>query len=213
MMEFDLGSDIYLSSRTYNDSRVVDVRKYERNGDKKFPTKKGICMWPIRFAALVMNLGEIDEAYEYVSKTEGEYRTVHISGCLYASVSHSYRCVNLRYYFKSMTGNVLPSKYGIALPIPVWKKLMVHAPELRDQDPDLKSVEACNTGNLFHHSQMGFFECGECNPFINLIDPLEIVLLPPAYTPLLKFMQDPPVTPAMPPLPPSTPKKKRKLKL
>jgi hypothetical protein len=182
-IEYSLGSNIFLTAKLYNGSKVVHLRKYaERNG-KRYPTKHGVCFTPMRFAALVMLLNDIDEAYKFVQETEDDWRTIHIGGALFGSVTHGYNCVNIRYFFRSESGKVLPTKQGIALPIAVWEQLKTHAVELKEKDPELKEAVRCNYGDLLHQNQMEAFNCGECSPFY---DPFLPPFLPPEYSAFLQ---------------------------
>jgi Transcriptional Coactivator p15 (PC4) len=167
-IEYHLGGDVFLVANNFNDRRMVHIRAYERKMDgTKFPTKKGVCMSPDRFASLVSNLETIQQMYDEVngpSATNGENRTVHIGGPLYASVHAEYKCINLRHYFCLETGKVVPTRFGVALTIPMWTELMRVGPLLKDTDPILKAATGC-FGLYFHHNQLGFFECRECNPY------------------------------------------------
>jgi len=192
-MEFDLGEGMWLSASTFNGKHMVHVRKYicnYRNG-LKYPTKKGITMSPNRFASLVVNLQEIDDAYDFVSKMKGEYRTIHIGGTLFATVNSGFAYINLRHFYKAPDGTVLPSQYGIPLSIPVWRALTVFSVILKEDDPELRSVETCNAKGGHHYDQMGFFQCEECYPFSNITGPCADVLLPTAYNPMLRMVLTP----------------------
>jgi len=192
-MEFDLGEGMWLSASTFNGKHMVHVRKYSfnfRNG-LKYPTKKGITMSPKRFASLVANLQDIDDAYDFVSKVKGEYRTIHIGGTLFASVSSGFEFINLRHFYKAPDGTVMPSQYGISLSIPVWRALVVFSVALKEDDPDLRLVGPCNANSQQHQSHMGFVQCEECYPFSNLTCPCADVLLPPAYNPTLRMCLQP----------------------
>ena len=74
---------------------------------------------------------------------------MHIDGVLYASVTAGYKCVNLRKYFFKESGplpelrTVGPIRWGIALTIPMWQKLMKVGPELKASDPVLTMAFGC----------------------------------------------------------------------
>ena len=123
-------------------------------------------MSPARYASLIYNLDEIQKAYDHVNgptAVNGENRVVHIGGPLYASMTAEYKCVNLRNYFCTPTGQVVPTHWGVALTIPMWLELKRAGPELRESDPILKTAAACY--GLFHDNQLGYYECGECYPY------------------------------------------------
>jgi Transcriptional Coactivator p15 (PC4) len=187
VMEYHLGDNVYLSAKYHNGVKVVHVRKYDVNGEKRYPTKTGICLSHIRFSSLMWQLDEIDEAYKYVSGMENEWLTVHIGGPLYASVSSGFKCVNFKYFFRASNNKILPSKQGITLTIPIWENLMKFAAELRDNDHDLKSAPRC-TERADHMNQLTFLNCLECNPFFDPVDPPSF---PPLYSPFLKYLDAP----------------------
>jgi hypothetical protein len=197
-MEFKLEGDVYLVLSEFDNKKVVHIRKYatKTDGSGKYPTKIGICLSPKRFVSLITNFEQIGDAYEYVSKTEGEWRTVHIGGELYASVSSDYKCINLRHFFRSPdTNKAIPGQPGIALTLPTWRKLKLHAVELREADEDLKNATLCMMGTD-HANQMGFFECPECVPFVGPFysaisgdEETTSVELPPTYYSDLKCAQ------------------------
>jgi hypothetical protein len=180
-MEFKLEGDVYLVLSEFDNKKVVHIRKYatKTDGSGKYLTKIGICLSPKRFVSLITNFEQIGDAYEYVSKTEGEWRTVHIGGELYASVLSDY----------------IPGQPGIALTLPTWRKLKLHAVELREADEDLKNATLCMMGTD-HANQMGFFECPECVPFVGPFysaisgdEETTSVELPPTYYSDLKCAQ------------------------
>jgi hypothetical protein len=185
-MECDLGENVFMSVRTFNGQKNVHIRKYELKKDGsggKYPTKTGVCLSPKRYVSLLVNIDNIDAAYKFVNSTEDAWRTVHIGGELYASVTNGFKCINLRFFFKSPTGKVLPGRQGIALTLPVWTKLKSHAYELRTSDEELENATLC-LDSVDHSNQMGFFECPECSPFVGplyTIGAEDTVALPPMY--------------------------------
>jgi hypothetical protein len=38
VMEYHLGDNVYLSAKYHNGVKVVDIRKYDINGEKRYPT-------------------------------------------------------------------------------------------------------------------------------------------------------------------------------
>lgn len=203
-MEFKLGNDVYLVVSLFNDETVVHIRKYDlkKDGIGKYPTKIGVCLTPKRFVSLITNFDDIDNMYKYVSRTDGEWRTIHIGGELYASVTNDYKCINLRHFYRSENNKALPGRQGIALTLPMWSKLKKHALELREADEVLKNATLCMNGTD-HANQMGFFECGECVPFVGSFyggtngcgggdADDNAVELPPRYNSSLQCPEEPP---------------------
>ena len=99
-----LGNDIYVTVGVFKDDKLVNIRKFLDNdrGESK-AQKIGIAMHPGRFASLVSKLSYIDQAYAYVQAREGEWRTIHVGGELYASVGHGFHVVNLCLFYKVCT--------------------------------------------------------------------------------------------------------------
>jgi Transcriptional Coactivator p15 (PC4) len=196
--EYDLENDIFLTFSTYKKDRVVSVRKFimKANGGGKYPTKTGVCLSLQRFVALLAELENIDNAYNFVSLNVGAERVVHIGGGLFGSVSHDFKCVNLRYFFKNQVGMILPSRQGIALPLVSWEALKLYAPQLKSTIADIDTIERCNTGRLMHYGQESYFQCRECNPFYN---EFESITMPSEYNVLLDGVSSLP--PAKSPLP------------
>ena len=85
-------------------------------------------------------------------------------------------------YAQSPDNSVVPTAKGIAIPIWVWNNSKEQLVTLRQNDVDLKKAMPCGSGTFDHQNQMGFFECGECNPFWSPLDP---VFMPPRYSPVL----------------------------
>jgi hypothetical protein len=128
----------------------------------------------------------IDDAYKYVAGQEKEWRCVHIGGKLYASVSSGYPCVHLRYFFRSDDDRIIPSRNGVTLTLPMWENMKKFAVELREAEPDLKNASLCMLGTD-HSNQMGFLQCGECNPFFDPFTPT--LAFPPMYNSFLEVMK------------------------
>jgi hypothetical protein len=191
-VSFELGNNWCLTAGFYEGRRIIHIRLFDVDKDgKKFPTKTGVSMNAVRFAAFVYKLDAIDSAYKYVAEMgAGDMgvvttRVVHIGARLYASVTGGYKCVHLRYFFKTPDDKVLPSRNGITLTIPVWQNLRIFAKELHTTQPDLNSTEMCMYG-ADHANQLGFLMCDECNPFHK--DYQSVISYPPTYNPLLDFV-------------------------
>lgn len=192
-LSYNIGSGYKLSAKSYNGDRIVHIRWYKEDNGRTFPTKKGVCLTPMRFSALVDLLDDVDKAYARVSSTADAWETLHLGGPLYVSVKHGFGCINIRYFFKADDGRVLPTKQGVALSLPVWRELKKAAVDLKQQDPILKSAERCGWGDLLHQNQLGFVDCAECNPFYDYMQP---AILPPIFSP---FLQSTPVEAVLPP--------------
>jgi Transcriptional Coactivator p15 (PC4) len=184
-MEKHLANNIYLTTSVFNGSKLVHIRKYEKIGERKYPTKSGICLSPERFVVLVSHLDDIDSGYKYVVEKKDEWKTIHIAGDVFASFGYKFPCINIRHFFRADDNRVLPTKRGIGLTIPTWDAFKKEARALLESDAQLKSAVPCNWGINLHQNQMGFFECGECQPFY---DPFDQPEMPPVYYPYLHHL-------------------------
>ena len=81
-------------------------------------------------------------------------------------------------YMQTDDGKIKPTRRGIAMSKAVWERLKEEAVKLRESDEELRTATRCNFGDRFHHNQMSFYDCGECQPFH---DPYEIVVEPPPF--------------------------------
>ena len=100
-----LRDDVFLTVGRFRGSKVVNVRQYDQaDNGKLFPTKRGICLTPGRFAALVEQLDDIDSMYAYVTTAESraldEWRTIHLGGGIYATAASGFDLINIRCFFK-----------------------------------------------------------------------------------------------------------------
>ena len=104
-VSFAQGKRLVLS--TFNGKVFIHVREYMLEGEREFPTKKGVCFTPGRLSVLRRKIGEIDEALRqqeinasynvrrqeinasYHIRYDGvtlSYKT-HLGGGIYASVN------------------------------------------------------------------------------------------------------------------------------
>ena len=70
--------------------------------------------------------------------------------------------VLFRKYFKhDETGELIPTRFKIALNPEQYRKLISLKDEVYSAAPTLKCLTPCSYD---HHNQMGFFQCPECCP-------------------------------------------------
>ena len=189
-MEYHLGRDVYLVAKDFRGELMVHIHVFEKKADgSKFPTKKGISMLPSCYANLVNGLDLIQRTYEYVNSPlakDGENRTVHIDGSLYASVTAGYKCVNLRKYFYKETETegiqFVATRFGVALTIPMWQELLKAGPELKALHPVLMMA----VGSYDGPRDEGYFSC---YPFPQSFDPVSF------YSPITPSATEPTTTP------------------
>lgn len=100
-----LRDDVFLTVGRFRGSKVVHIRQYDQaDNGKLFPTKRGVCLTPGRFAALVEQFGDIDLMYQFVcdniSEAVDEWRTIHLGGGIYVTAATGFDLINIRNFFK-----------------------------------------------------------------------------------------------------------------
>jgi|SRR6185436_15293316 len=115
--EYALSQDKMLTYSKFQGKDYVHIRIHGQNetSGKRFPTKKGIALTPMQFAALISMFGHIDRNYEDLQKPENlnhEPYRVHISGLVYVWITPGIRCIHVRHAYKK-EGKILPSKFKV----------------------------------------------------------------------------------------------------
>jgi len=182
VIEQHLGNEKYAVVRDHEGEWLVHVRQYTKSGNKKFPTKTGVTMRPVRYAAFVSKLKETEEAF-HRAQVDCVEQQVHIGGRLFALASPDFPCIHLRYVFKDGDGKIRSTKQGITLRLGEWEMLRQSAPIIH-QLPGLCDVKLCSEGDD-HLNQIGYYTCKECMAF-----PLEEYKLACSLQPSLDITED-----------------------
>ena len=96
----------------------VHIREYTND---KYPTLKGICLTPSRWATLVRAVAILDAALknsadEFVSVQEEEEEGIHLGGFVYAKPNRNYGTVDIRQYFiPNRATKEIPTEKGITI--------------------------------------------------------------------------------------------------
>src|SRR2546425_504023 len=91
---------------TYTGWKEHRVREYEVHGERKYPTKRGACLTPVRLKILMGKFEEIDEELKQADAKvpckvqQTQYKT-HLGGGIYAAIDYKFNGVNIRRYWVS----------------------------------------------------------------------------------------------------------------
>ena len=152
--------DRYLLLTKWNEEDRVDIREWTDDGERVFPTKKGVSLPLTRWKALL----EFKEDVVKAVKEKADY-DIHIGGNVCVKVSQKYPFrVDIRQYFLP-DGDVepVPTKRGISLLWGEWKDVIDCISYLEELCPPLKSIVPCFLSED-HQAQLGMLRCPECTP-------------------------------------------------
>jgi len=156
---FPLGNNRFVVVFLFNNNLKVHIREYE---DASYPTKKGICLSPSRWAMLLRVMPSLDE--EVSSGTfQDDYRT-HLGGNVYARANGENGTVDIRQYFVPAGAlKEIPTKKGITLRRFEWIALKGHLAGITRLSNELADARPCSDQQS-HGNLEGFLACIECNP-------------------------------------------------
>ena len=110
-----------MSVKSFNGNKGVDIRQYDRFGDKIYPTKSGIFMGADQFDNLVSFIADIDTEVEDFKDKKVESFEYIIGGGIHVNASSGYPVVHIRWYYQNETMPfALPTKKGMALRFDEW---------------------------------------------------------------------------------------------
>jgi len=157
---FALGNGRFALVCVFNGETKVHVREYI---DEKYPTKKGICLSPIRWAALLGTAFTLDEILSNRSDLRDDYR-VHLGGFVYVKANKEYGTIDIRQYFiPDGQHNEIPTKKGVTLRKFEWFALKKRVDDINRLSEDLINAKPC-AESLDHANPERYFACLECNP-------------------------------------------------
>jgi hypothetical protein len=114
-----------------------------------------------RWAHFLLLIEDIDNAVDQLNARQYVSYQTHIGGTWYVSISTGFMCINFRQFYKHPTLGIQPTKRGIALRLPEWKKLKEFISEEKHNFP---AAEPCYL-QANHRYPEGWQHCNECNPF------------------------------------------------
>ena len=78
--EKELGDSKFVVVSEFEGGAYVHIRLYDKTNGKKFPTKKGAVLTPLRWREFVFNIEEIEEAVRDLSTDKDFDYTQHLGG-------------------------------------------------------------------------------------------------------------------------------------
>ena len=155
-----LDSNKWVVVNRYNKELLIHIREYQTEGEKTYPTKKGVFFSPPILATLRMHLDDIAHAMEGVKSGKTEEFKLHLGKGIFCTISKKFCLVNLRHYFE-LEGNLTPTKKGICLKMSEWTDLKRILKEVQELDKEIRHANPCFfSGNHFEPGS-----CQICNPF------------------------------------------------
>jgi len=118
---------------------------------------KHVVLNPMTFSMLVRKSEQIAAVVKCVRQNVYTRYKCHIGRAFYLRIDNIGCCVDIRRYYKSSGGVVLPTHDAVSLTFEEWEALRGVIPNL-----NLPSVEHCSDQ---HANQMTFLACSQCNPF------------------------------------------------
>lgn len=158
-LQLHLGRDWYFTSSTYNGERMYHFRVFDKNGERLFPTGKGICLRDVQLKRLVDH--SQDTAAE---QTPADYE-LHLGYGVYVNVKEraGQKWFDIRKFYKP-DGAVerLHSKKGAMLSCQEFQRFIELIPKIYQHSPSLKNIQPCD---CFAGNPLAYLTCPECNPF------------------------------------------------
>ena len=149
-----------------SEKRYIVVKKNEikifENG-----TPKAATFIFSRWAQFVENFAEIDSAVTTLMKGETDVKLqLHIGGAWFVSVTSGFRCIDVRKFYVTPSGETKATRTGIAIRLSEWDRVKDIAGEMKEKNKKIADAQPCWT-NADHYNQDGEITCRECNPFGN----------------------------------------------
>src|SRR2546425_1277948 len=122
--EFASGKFVVYSR--FKEQEFIHIRDYGVNGERTYPTKRGVCLTPARLKALMGKFDEIDEQLKQTDAKapykvqQSQYKT-HLGGGIYAAIDEKFSGLNLRrYWVPEGQLSIVPTKNGVYLTSAQW---------------------------------------------------------------------------------------------
>ena len=145
----------------YNNELLIHIREFETEGEKTYPTKKGVCFPPPILATLRMHMDDILNALEGVMSGKVEEFKLHLGKGIFCNISKKFCFVDLRHFFE-LDGKLTATKRGLSLKFEEWTELKRILREVFDLDKDIRRAMPCFFSGT--HIQPG--ACDICNPLV-----------------------------------------------
>ncbi len=129
---FHLGNERYISVKVFEGQTRIDIRQYNKFGEKIYPTKLGIHLTETQFANLLLFIDDIDKDVKKFQDKKVESFRYNIGDGICVSVTDGYPVVHVRLYFQNeLMPCALPTKTGLALRFSEWDNLVTLAVEVQ----------------------------------------------------------------------------------
>lgn len=162
--EKGLGRSIFVVVTKFEGEVYLHIRKYEEQGDKKFPTKTGTCLTPLRWKTFVDFLPEMENCVNMYDHDETVEYKRHLGGNWYVSINKGYPCVDIRkFWLPEQEERVVATRKGIALGFKEFRLLSKLVEEINQNIPEMVDIVPCHRRDD-HQNQLGALRCPECNP-------------------------------------------------
>ena len=123
-----------MTVKSFNGQTRVDIRQYQKYGNKIYPTKSGIHLSGSQFVNLLDLLKEIDQDVTEVRNKKAQNFKYHIGDEIYVTASDGFEKVHIRLYYKNLDMSIaLPTKVGVALKFEEWDALLKLIEEVQER--------------------------------------------------------------------------------
>jgi hypothetical protein len=157
--KYALGENRFLFVKKNNDEYCVTITDTKTHKSAEFST--------IRWASFTRCFDTIDESVNGIRERKNVDYSNPIGGGWHVSVTTGIWCVDLRKFYQDLvSGQLKPSKTGIALRLHEWATLKDAVVNLHKLYPDLASAIPCYL-SMDHTHPETMLQCNECNPYLH----------------------------------------------
>jgi hypothetical protein len=122
-----------------------------------------------RWASFTRCFDSIDENVNGIRERKNIVYSNHIGGGWHVSVTTGIWCVDIRKFYQDFaSGQLKPTKTGIALRLHEWATLKDAVANLHTLYPDLATTIPCYLA-LDHADMEVMLQCRECSPYLNIL--------------------------------------------
>ena len=120
-----MGNERYITVQLFKGQSRVDIRQFDKYGDKIYPTKLGVHLTATQFANLLLFIKEIDSDSREFRENKIESFKYNIGDGLFVTASNGFPVIHIRRYYQSEEMPIaLPTKNGVALRYGEWDNLV-----------------------------------------------------------------------------------------
>ena len=158
-----LGSERFISIVEWQNEPRIDIRQFDGDNGKTFPTKVGVSLTLPRWKQLTEKADSVMKEVQKLVAEEEVKLFLHIGGNVHVSVNSGILAVDMRrWWLPEDAGTLKPTRKGISLRLFEWERLMKYIPIINEAIPELSSVVPCYL-RRDHDNQESAMECRECN--------------------------------------------------